>query len=80
MAEARSPTITFDVLLQSELHNINRSYSVSGVVACVYSLCSVEGHLKVVPSVAGAQRAVVKGFREEIVHQGAKCHAIPPAG
>lgn len=46
----------------------------------MYSLCIAEGHLKVLPAVAGAQRAVVKGFREEIVHQGTKCHAITPAG
>lgn len=49
-------------------------------VFCVYSLCIAEGHLKVMPAVAGAKGAVVKGFREKIVHQGTKCHAITPAG
>lgn len=49
-------------------------------VFCLYSLCSAEGHLKVLPAVAGAQGVVVKGFRKEIVHQCTKCHAIAPAG
>lgn len=47
---------------------------------CVYSLCSAEGHLKVLPAVAGAQGAVVEGFRKEIVHERTKCHAIAPTG
>lgn len=46
----------------------------------MYSLGIAEGHLKVLPAVAGAQGAVVKGFREKIVHQGTKCHTITPAG
>lgn len=45
-----------------------------------YSLCSAEGHLKVLPAVAGAQRAVVESVREKIVHQGTECHAVTPAG
>ena len=50
------------------------------VFSCAYSLGSAEGHLKVLPAVAGAQGAVVKRFREEIMHQGTKCHAVTPAG
>lgn len=72
--------------LQSKLDKNNRTDVVSGHVTldqhvfCVYSLCIAEGHLKVLPAVAGAQGVVVEGFREKIVHQGAKCHAITPAG
>lgn len=32
------------------------------------------------PTVAGAQGAVVEGIREEIVYQGTKGHAVAPAG
>lgn len=46
----------------------------------MYSLCGAEGHFKVMPAVAGTQRAVVKGIRKETVHQGTKRHAIAPAG
>lgn len=45
-----------------------------------YSLGCAEGRLKVLPTVAGAQGAVVEGIREEVVHQGAEGHAVAPAG
>lgn len=45
-----------------------------------HSLGCSEGRLKVLPTVAGAQGAVVKGIWKEVVHQGAEGHAVAPAG
>lgn len=47
---------------------------------CVYSLCSAEGHLEVLPAIDGAQRVVVEGFGKEIMDQRAKRHAVTPTG
>lgn len=44
------------------------------------SLSHGEGQLEVLPPLCGAQRVVVKGAREEGVHQGAEGHPIAPAG
>lgn len=45
-----------------------------------HSLGRAEGHLEVVSAVTGAQRAVVEGFGEEVMHQSAEGHAVAPAG
>lgn len=50
------------------------------MILFVYSLCGAEGHLKVLPAVAGTQAVIVKGFRKKIVNQGTESHAIAPAG
>lgn len=47
---------------------------------CVYSLCSAEGHLKVVSAVGSGERGVVKGLWEEVMHEGTERHAITPTG
>lgn len=47
---------------------------------CVYSLCSAEGHLKVVSAVGSGERGVVKGLWEEVMDQGTERHAITPTG
>lgn len=82
-----SPTESVAALtLQPKRTDKKRPGAVSGLVTGTnglfraYSLCIAEGHLKVLPAVAGAQGVVVKGFREEIVHQGTKRHAVTPAG
>jgi hypothetical protein len=46
----------------------------------VYSLCSAEGHLKVVSAVGSSERGVVKGLWEEVMDQGTERHAITPTG
>lgn len=50
------------------------------VCSCLYSLCCFKGHLKVLPAIARAEGGVVKGLREEVVHQSAEGHPITPAG
>lgn len=52
-----------------------------GVCVCSFhSLCCFKGHLKVLPAIARAESGVVKGLREEVVHQSTEGHPITPAG
>lgn len=42
------------------------------------SLCGAEGQLEVVPALVGIEDRVLKGIREEAVHQGTESYAIAP--
>lgn len=46
---------------------------------CPHLLGGGEGHLEVLAPVLRAQLPVVKGLREEVVHQRAEGHAVAPA-
>lgn len=64
--------------IYERMHDVQ--FTSVSICVCVYSLCSAEGHLKVVSAVGSGERGVVKGLWEEVMDQGTERHAITPTG